>query len=132
MVSENRDGYDVDDFDFYGEEAEEESVEDIHGITDKVTEFTYTSLEYPCLIFSEGFTCPQHQMKVISNMVKTNTVDKDTSLYFSNNGTLFKIGMLSGEQIEPLLELVGVDNLVGYFDASTRLVGDRLYTLCVL
>lgn len=121
-----------DDFGFYGEEAEENSVDDIHGITDKVTEFTYTKMEYPCIMFKEGFSCPQHQMKVISNMVKTNTPDKDTSLYFLSGGEMYKLGMLSGQQIDPLLELVGVDNLVGYYDSETRLEGDRIYTLCVL
>lgn len=123
---------DEDDFNFYGEEAEERDVKDIEGITDKVTEFTYTNLEYPCIMFKEGFSCPQHQMKVISNMVKTNTPDKDTSLYFMNGGELFKLGMLSGQQIDPLLELVGVDSLVAYYDADTKLEGDKIYTLCVL
>lgn len=121
-----------DDFNFYGEEAEEPNVEDIHGITDKVTEFTYTKLEYPCIMFKEGFSCPQHQMKVISNMVKTMNQDKDTALYFLSGGTTYKLGMLSGKQIDPLLELVGVENLVGYYDKDTRLEGDRIYSLCVL
>lgn len=120
------------DFGFYGEEADEDRVEDIHGITDTVSKFTFTKLEYPCIMFREGFTCPQHQMKVISNMVKTNSPDKDTSLYFETGGEMFKLGMLSGRQIDPLLELVGVENLVGYYDSDTKLEGDRIYTLCVL
>lgn len=119
------------DFEFYGEDAENDDVKDIHGITDKVTDFTYTNISYPCLIFKEGFACPQHQMKVISNMVKTNDSNKDTALYYINNGELFKIGMLGGNQIDPLLELVGIDKLTGYYLDGTKLEGDRLYTLCV-
>lgn len=120
------------DFGFYGEDAEKDDVKDIHGITDKVTDFTFTNISYPCLIFKEGFSCPQHQMKVISNMVKTNSSDKDTALYFINGGELFKIGMLGGNQIDPLLELVGVDKLTGYYLDGTKIEGDRLYTLCVI
>lgn len=132
MMEEDFDSVDDDDFGFYGEEAEENSVKDIHGITDKVSKYTYTKLEYPCIIFKSGFTCPQHQMNVISNMVRTSSPDKDTALYFENDSKLFKLGKLSGTQVDPLLELIGVENLVGYYDENTRLEGDRLYTLCVL
>ena len=57
------------DFGFYGEEAEEDKVEEIQGITENVSEFTYSSLEYPCIMFKEGFSLKNHKWKVLSNMV---------------------------------------------------------------
>lgn len=121
-----------DDFGFYDSDEDKESVDEIKGITDKVTDFTYTDIEYPSIVFNDGFSCPKHKMKVISNMVNNSEEGKDTSLYFINGGGLFKLGMLSGKQIESLLELVGVDNVFGYYLDGTRLDGDRIYTLCVL
>ena len=57
------------DFGFYGEEAEEDKVEEIQGITENVSEFTYSSLEYPCIMFKDGFSLKNHKWKVLSNMV---------------------------------------------------------------
>lgn len=120
------------DFGFYGEEEDESVVDDIHGITDTVTNYTYTNLQYPCIIFKEGFTLKSHKWRVISNMVKAIDKDKDTALYFKDNGNMVKLGSLSGRQVESFLELVGCENLLGYYLDGTKLEGDRLYTLCVL
>lgn len=119
------------DFDFY-EGAEDEVSTSVDGVSNEVTNFTYTNLEYPCIIFKEGFTCPQHQLRVISNMVKTVSVNKDISLYFIQGSDLFKMGMLSGVQIQAFLSIVGDDKVIGYFDRDTKLEGDRLYTLCTI
>lgn len=118
------------DFGFYGEGNDESKVKDIQGITDTVTDYTYTNLEYPCIMLKEGFTCPKHKMKVISNMVKTTSDDKDISLYFVESGELFKIGMLGGLQVSSFIDIVGVENLVGYFLDGTKLEGSKIYTLC--
>ena len=118
------------DFEFYGEGTDETPVQDVKGITDKVTDYTYTNLNYPCIMLKEGFTCPKHKMKVISNMVKTSNNDKDISLYFTDDGELYRIGMLSGLQLSSFIEIVGLENIVGFFEDGTRLVGSKIYTLC--
>lgn len=129
--------YDLDDledeFDFYGDSYsnKEESVEDVKGITDDVTSYTYTDIEYPCIVFPEGFTCQAHQMKVISHMLKGGDLDRDTTLYFTNNNQLFKIGKIAGIQIESLLDMVGTDSVYGYYIDGTKISGDKMYTLCV-
>lgn len=116
------------DFNFYGNEgAENEQIE--KGITDRVTEYTYTKLEYPCILFNEGFSAPMHKLTVVSNMVKSNAGDKDISLYMRKGDDIFKLGMLSGSQIEAFLDIMGVGSVKGYLDENTLLEGDKLYTL---
>lgn len=117
--------------DFYGGDDEEVSV-DVKGVSDNVSSYTYTNLNYPCILFKEGFTCPKHQLTVISNMVNSKGVDKDISLYFNKEGDLYKIGSISGKQVSAFLEIVGTDVVYGYFDKETKLVDDRLYTLCTI
>ena len=120
------------DFGFYGEEAEDDKVEEIQGITENVSEFTYSSLEYPCIMFKEGFSLKNHKWKVLSNMVKSISLDKDISLYFHDNGELLKIGKISGTQVNAFLDIVGMEGVVGYYDKYTLLETDRMYTLSII
>ena len=120
-----------DDFGFYGEEDDNPEVEDLHGMTDKVSEFTFTNLEYPCIVFKEGFTCKNHKWRIIANMVKAIDSSKDTALYYRDNGGLVKMGMLSGRQIESFLDLVGLENVSAFYDENTTLTGGKIYSLCV-
>lgn len=120
------------DFGFYGEDEDSDSTQEINGISGTVTDFTFTNLSYPCIVFKDGFTCPKHQMQVISNMVKTVNDVKDISLYFVENNELYKIGMISGLQVSSFLEIIGTDNVYGYYDKDTRLENSKLYTLCTV
>ena len=117
--------------DFYG--GDEEAIPaDVKGGSDSVSSYTYTNLSYPCILFKEGFACPKHQLTVISNMVNSKGIDKDISIYFNKEGDLFKIGSISGRQLNAFLEIVGTDVVYGYYDAETRLKDDLLYTLCTI
>ena len=49
---------------------DEDTVNEIEGITDKVTDLSYTKLEYPAILFKEDFQLPKHKILLISNMVK--------------------------------------------------------------
>ena len=118
------------DFGFYGDDADNNEEKVINGISGKVTDFTFTNIDYPCIIFKEGFKCPKHQLQVISNMVKTISDVKDVSLYFINNGELFKMGMLSGLQVSSFLEIIGTEKVFGYYNKDIKLEDSKLYTLC--
>ena len=65
-------------------------------------------------------------------MVNSKGIDKDISIYFNKEGDLFKIGSISGRQLNAFLEIVGTDVVYGYYDAETRLKDDLLYTLCTI
>lgn len=118
------------DFEFYGDGTDESEVKDIHGITDTVTEYSYSNLQYPCIIFVEGFKCPKHKMQVLSNMIKSKGIIKDISLYFRQLDGVYKIGEIGGIQVNSLLDCIGVDSLLGFYDESTELIGSKLYALC--
>ena len=118
------------DFDFYGDGTDESEVKDIHGITDTVTEYSYSNLQYPCIIFAEGFKCPKHKMQVLSNMIKSKGIIKDIALYFKQSDGVYKIGEIGGIQVNSLLDCIGVDSLLGFYDEATELSGSKLYALC--
>lgn len=121
-----------DDFEFYGEDTTEQGEKEIAGITGKVTGFTYTGVSFPCIVFKDSFSCPKHQLNVISNMVKSQLATKDISLYFANKGETYKIGMIDGIQLEAFLEIVGEDNVTAYLSEEEKLEGSMIYSLCTI
>ena len=117
------------DFDFY----EGDCIDEVEDVDEEVSNYAFTGMSYPCIIFKDDFSCPKHKLTVISNMVKSgNMSDKDISLYFHNNGELFKLGSLSGVQLGAFIDLVGVDSIDGYLEGGVKLEGDRVYTLCTV
>lgn len=122
----------MEDFEFYGEGTDEEEEKVIKGVTGDVTDFTYTGLEYPCIVFNEDFKCPKHQLTIIRNMVNSKVSGKDISLYFVNSGELYKIGMIDGRQVNAFLEVVGESNVTGFFSETKKLRNSMLYTLCTV
>lgn len=121
------------DFDVYdGIDAEEveEYNEDIHGITDIVTDYTFANISFPCIMFKDGFKLEKHKINVIVNMVKSVSKDKDITLYFRNNGELTKIGAINGYQLSSLIDIAGRTNLTAYLAAEEELTDSLIYTLC--
>ena len=111
---------------------DEEEVNEIEGITDSVTDYTYADLSYPCIIFKDGMQMEMHKVKIISNMVKSPTkcLAKDIALYFVNDGELFKLGSISGMQVMALIDIVGREKLDAYMDRDIHLSDSLIYTLC--
>lgn len=110
----------------------EDSVKEIEGITDKVTDLPYTNLSYPAIIFKDGLRLPTHKVTSISNMVKSSagSAKKDITLYYQNGGDLYKMGMLSGQQIDSLLSIVPRDQIDAYYDDGSKLEGGKIFVLC--
>lgn len=118
---------------FYeGYSEDEVEVKEIEGITDTVTDYTFVGLTYPCIVFREGFTLEKHKVQVISNMVNSISkgVKDDISIYFNNNGDLYKLGEINGLQVSSLIDIVGRDNLMAFIDKGEELKGSLIYTLC--
>lgn len=112
---------------------EEDGVDEIKGITDKVTDYTFVDLNYPCIVFKNGLKMEKHKVQVISNMVKSISVgmEKDITLYFVNSDNqLFKLGMISGVQVSSLIDISGRENLIAFLDENTELTESLIYTLC--
>lgn len=111
---------------------EEGTVKEIEGITDKVSDMSFTGISYPAIVFKEGFKLERHKVVVISNMVKSQAgnMTKDITLYFQNNGELYKMGTLSGFQVMSLLDIVPRDSLLAFYSDGQLLEGSLIYTLC--
>ena len=112
--------------------SEEDEISDIEGITDKVTDYTYTGLSYPCVIFKQGIALEKHKVNIISNMVKTSVpgIEKDISLYFENDSQLYKLGSISGIQMIALIEISGRESLIAFSEENVELKDSLIYTLC--
>ena len=124
-------GYDYTNDDFQGDDYSESPKVEIPGITDKVVNFCYTGMNYPCVMLKEGFTCPQHKLVVLGRMAKMGSHgNKDITLYFENKGELLKLGMLSGVQIKAFYDLVGDENVRVFYEEGFELKGDKKYVLC--
>lgn len=121
----------MEDEEIYGG-YEEGKVNEIQGITDSVTDYTYANLSYPCIIFKSGFKLEKHKMQVISNMVKSrmNGLEKNISLYFTNEDQLYKVGAINEIQVSPLIDIAGRDCLEAYLDSKTKLENDLIFVLC--
>ena len=117
------------DFGFYGEEADEASVRDIKGVTDEVSKFVFTNIEYPCICLKADIMLPTYKWEVIAKLVKQGVVSKNISIYMLRNGELFKAGSLSGLQVKAFIDIVGIENLFGFHNRDIRLDGDKLYVL---
>lgn len=111
---------------------DEGKVEEIKGITDTVTDKAFTNLEYPALMIKEGTKLPMHVVRVVSNMVKSHvgTSKKDINLYLLQNGETYKMGNLSGVQVEPFIDIVGREHLIGFYEDGKVLEDSLIFTLC--
>lgn len=118
-----------DDFGFYGEENEQEEVKDIRGITDEVSKYVYSGMQFPCVCLNADITLPKHKWVIISKLVKQGAVEKDIGVYMIRNGELFKAGSLSGIQVKAFIDIVGLENIFGYYNKETKLEGDKIYVL---
>lgn len=117
------------DFNFYEEDDEKEKVREIRGLTDTVSKFVYGSMEFPCICLKEDIKLPKHKWLVISKLVKLGAEDKNIAVYMIRNGELFKAGCLSGVQVKAFIDIIGIDNMFGYYNKDKELKGDRLYVL---
>lgn len=103
-------------------------VKDIKGITDSVSQYVFSDMEYPCICLKDNLVLPKHKWAVISKLAQSGT-DKKIALYISRNGELFKIGHLSGVQVKPFIDVIGLENMIGYHSENKELLGDRIYVL---
>jgi hypothetical protein len=118
------------EFDFYeGNEEGIEEVRDIKGLTDTVSKYVYSNMEFPCICLKEDIKLPRHKWVIISKLVKQGSSDKNISIYMLRGGEVFKAGTLSGLQVKAFIDIIGLDNLFGYFNKDKKLTGDRLYVL---
>lgn len=111
-----------------GEEKEDAVVE---GVTDSISQYAFTDIQYPCIMFNKGFHTEKHKFQVLQNMLSNSQVESDITVYFTNSkGEILKVGKVSGYQLSFLLDIVGRENVTGYYADGSVLDGGLIYTLC--
>ena len=110
-------------------DEEESEVQDIKGVTDEVTKMCYTNAKYPFICIDHGLEMPKHKWVAVSKMVKQTTSDKGIFFYIKNGNDLYEAGSLAKSQVKAIIDLVGLDNIIGYYSEDKELKGDRLYVL---
>lgn len=118
-----------DDFKFYEENSEEDYVREIKGVTDKVSEYVYSNMEFPCICLKPDIVLPKYKWVAISKLVKLGSPDKSIFVYIHRNGELYKLGALSGVQVKAFIEVAGLENIFGYHNKDIILKDDRVYVL---
>lgn len=103
------------------------------GITGTVSRYANGVLDYPCYIVNPPFEA--YKIKVLQTMylksgsLSNEDADLGISIYFKQGDRLAGLGKIYPRQVSAFLKLFEKNNVVGYYDDSTELVGDYLYVL---
>lgn len=95
---------------------------------ESVSRYAKADLNFPCLVIKQGFNAQKHRWMLISNIVKSSK-KSDVGLYLDNGDKKMKLGTVGGSQVRTLIEILGEDNLSGYYDDGRELVGSKLFVL---
>lgn len=95
---------------------------------ESVSRYAKAGLNFPCLVIKQGFNAQKHRWMLISNIVKSSK-KSDVGLYLDNGDKKKKLGTVGGSQVRTLIEILGEDNLSGYYDDGRELVGSKLFVL---
>lgn len=125
-------GYDVDD---------KERDFDKKGITDKVSRFSTSQMEFPNIVIynTQEHPLKAHKVRVLKSMMTISeqalmnlppASASDVTLYVTDGSQVIRIGKVRASQVMPVLRLFDEEKLLGYMDAETLLEGIFLYTLC--
>lgn len=119
-----------DSFDFYGEEEEitdlnEESLE----VDSSVSAFSSIKMSYPFICIKQGVSLKKHKWEVLSKVV-SNIGNGSISVYLYRGDDVFCIGKVGKVQMDSLIQIIGLENLFGYYREDKKLEGEKLYVLC--
>ena len=95
---------------------------------ESVSRYAKAGLNFPCLVIKKGFNAQKHRWMLISNIVKSSK-KSDVGLYLDNGDKKMKLGTIGGSQVRTLIEILGEDNLSGYYDDGRELTGSKLFVL---
>lgn len=95
---------------------------------ESVSRYAKAGLNFPCLVIKKGFNAQRHRWMLISNIVKSSK-KSDVGLYLDQGDKKMKLGTVGGSQVRTLIEILGEDNLSGYYDDGRELTGSKLFVL---
>lgn len=117
------------DYNEFNDDLDDDKVEGIRGITDEVSKFSYVDMDFPFICLQGNIQMPKHKWIIVSKLVKQVSSDKGISFYIQRGGNIYKAGSLARSQVKALIDIVGLENLFGFYSKDKKLEGDRLYVL---
>lgn len=108
-----------------------EEVEEEPKTVDKgVERYSSTTVSYPCFILDSKTEFPKHVISALSRMIESSlSLDNLIKVYIDNEGELLSLGGISSVQVKATIDLLGRDNIEGYFSKDYPLSGDLIYVL---
>lgn len=109
------------------ESVEEATVEKVdHG----VERYSSTVLSYPCFILDSSTKFPKHVISALSRMIESSlSLENLIKVYIRNGEELLSLGGISSVQVKATIDLLGRENIEGYFSKDYPLSGDLIYVL---
>ena len=117
--------------------VEEESIEEDVALDDSkgkvdhgVERYSSTTLSYPCFILDSKSEFPKHVISALSRMIESSlSLENLIKIYIRNGEELLSLGGISSVQVKATIDLLGRDNIEGYFSKDYPLSGDLIYVL---
>ena len=109
----------------------EEEVEDTpKEVVNTVERYSSTELAYPCFVLDGSEVFPKHIISGLTKMIESSLTIEDTiKVYVSIDGNLSSIGGVSSLQVKAIIDLLGRDKIIAYYEKGYVLNGDLIYTL---
>lgn len=106
--------------------AEDSSDKVDHG----VERYSSTTLSYPCFILDSRTEFPKHVISALSRMIESSlSLENLITVYIRNGKELLSLGGISSVQVKATIDLLGRENIEGYFSKDYPLSGDLIYVL---
>lgn len=120
-----------DDTGAYGEDPEDYKMPEIKGITDEVSGYTYSKMNFPAIFIKSDMHLSAAGFKVLRAMISSTSVaDRNIFIYNESSKGVFLIGRISALQVMNFYDLVGQDNIRVFLSSTKELLGDLKYVLC--
>lgn len=116
------------------EESVNEEPEVVEATVEKVDHgverYSSTTLSYPCFILDSRTEFPKHVISALSRMIESSlSLETLIKVYIRNGKELLSLGGISSVQVKATIDLLGRENIEGYFSKDYPLSGDLIYVL---
>ena len=116
------------------EESVNEEPEVVEATVEKVDHgverYSSTVLSYPCFILDSSTEFPKHVISALSRMIESSlSLENLIKVYIRNDEELLSLGGISSVQVKATIDLLGRENIEGYFSKDYPLSGDLIYVL---
>lgn len=112
-------------------EGKDVALDDSKGKVDHgVERYSSTTLSYPCFILDSKTEFPKHVISALSRMIESSlSLENLIKVYIRNGEELLSLGGISSVQVKATIDLLGRENIEGYFSKDYPLSGDLIYVL---